>query len=107
MAAKKNTAFDKYVRKQKKNPEFAAEYKRMGKRLKSLAEIAFDAFQCFSNKKLYHVKKNKDGSFITVRAKYKDLSSNQKRTWERVAGRVEAEIAIRTHDKEYQPPKVI
>ena len=55
--------------------------------LKSLAEIAFDAFRCFST--------TADKELL-----WTALSKEEKFVWERVAGRVSAEIALRRDEDE-------
>jgi hypothetical protein len=54
--------------------------------LKSLAEIAFDAFQCFAAPEKKYAKK------------FTELNDREHIVFERIAGRVEAEIALRRED---------
>jgi hypothetical protein len=58
----------------------------MTNKLKSLAEIAFDAFQCFSDP---------DKKFSK---KFVELTDREHIVFERIAGRVEAEISLRRED---------
>lgn len=59
--------------------------------LKSLAEIAFDAFQVFAD----HGRR--------YSCSWKELNPEQKVVWERVAGRVEAETVLRDGEENNVP----
>jgi len=65
----------------------------MTNNLKSLAEIAFDAFQCFAAPEKKYLKK------------FTELNDREHIVFERIAGRVEAEIALRRHDVITEPHK--
>lgn len=56
--------------------------------LKSLAEIAFDAFQAFDSSGRQYTADGK-------KVKYSNLPFSEKRVWERVADRVYAEVLLR------------
>lgn len=77
--------------------------RRKKPKLKSLAEIAFDAFQCFAPQaaKWGSVEERWDRhADVFKRSKWSDLSQEQRVVWECIAARVSAEIALRRDEDE-------
>ena len=64
--------------------------------LKSLAEIAFDAFQTFAPFDKQFIRK---GLFGKKKSSFQELHNNEKQLFERIASRVEAEIELRQGDE--------
>jgi len=61
------------------------------RKLKSLAEIAFDAFQCFAAPEKKYPKK------------FSELSDREHIVFERIAGRVQAEVEMRREEAITEP----
>ena len=53
--------------------------------LKSLAEIAFDAYQCFA-------------PYAKWAKHWNELTDTERQVWERVVGRMQAEMVLRQED---------
>ena len=71
--------------------------------LKSLAEIAFDAFQTFSlSPRIVEMPAIMPGRSVKIKARWKQLSTQEQMVWERVAGRVQAEVVLRQQEEEQQ-----
>jgi hypothetical protein len=74
--------------------------------LKSLAEIAFDGFQCFADySERYPAWRTREQN-VSYKIKWDELTIEERLVWERVADRVFAEIALRMYDGDNPLPTV-